>query len=426
MDMASFWEFVAVVARYVHVVAAIMWIGNSLLFTWMEINFRKEGKEDDASVLGYMNMLHAGGVYYLEKRVIDPSGLPPKIHRFLWQSYTTWISGFILFTSVFYVRGGSLLADPSKVNWSNLQASLVSIAGLVGGWLLYDFFWRTPIKNRPFLGAMICFVAVMLYAAWLGTVFSPRAVYLQVGAVLGTLMTANVFFVIIPNQRKIMADLMAGKPQNLELGKQAKVRSLMNHYITFPVIFLMLSAHIPAAYGADRSLAIMGVVIVSLVIIKHMMNIYNEFGDWLMALLATFFCGSAAVIALIVTPPLFPPAKSSSASTALATPSTENAFSAGAGDAENGFRVFRQKGCNACHLPEASSLAPTLHGLYGHSVELADGSTVTADEAYLRRSILEPNAELVKGYGPVMPAYGNILSPGELDDLVAYIRSIGR
>lgn len=424
MDLASVLDFIAIVARYVHIVAAIMWIGNSLLFTWMEINFLKEGKENDDSVLGYMNMLHAGGVYYLEKRVIDPATLPSKIHRFLWQSYTTWISGFILFTSVFYVHGGTLLADPSKVHLSNLQAALISAGSLLGGWILYDRFWRTPIKHKPLLGAFICYGLILAYAVWLNTIFSPRAVFLQVGAMLGTIMTANVFFVIIPNQRKIMAALMEGKPHNLELGKQAKVRSLMNHYITFPVIFLMLSAHFPQLYSAERNIAIMAVMIICLVVIKHMMNIYNTFDDWLMVLLGTFVCGAALVIGLIITPPIFPSPKKDAPVAAVSSAPDSGSESTIVGDPAEGEKRFRANGCMACHLPSPTTLAPSLQGVFGKAVELANGQTVTADEAYLRRSILDPSADLVKGFGPAMPAYGSMLSAEDVAHLVAYIKSL--
>ena len=417
MDATSLLEYTAVVARYVHVVAAIMWIGNSLLFTWMEINFIKEGKENDESVLGYMNMLHAGGVYYLEKRVIDPQTLPSKMHRFLWQSYTTWISGFILFISVFYVHGSSLLADPGKVSMTDWQATLISVGSLLGAWIVYDIFWKTPIKNRPLLGATICLVLILGYAAWLETIFNGRAVYLQVGAMMGTIMTANVFYVIIPNQKKMMRALMEGKPHNLELGKQAKVRSLMNHYITFPVIFLMLSAHFPQTYAADRNILILAVVMVSLIIIKHMMNIYNEFKDWLYVLVGTFLTGSALVFMLIAVPPLRRPDAVSSTSSAPAVAINE--------EAKAGEAVFNAKGCQACHLPTPSAIAPSLHGLFGHTVELADGTEVTADEDYVRLAILDPAAQVVKGFAPAMPAYTANVNKEELEQLVEYIKSIG-
>lgn len=415
MDTASFLEYVAVVARYIHVLAAIMWIGNSLLFTWMEVNFIKDGKEAGESVIGYMNMLHAGGIYYLEKRVIDPVTLPSNIHRFLWQSYTTWISGFILFMSVFYVHGSTLLADPGKIQLTDLQAAGISFGSIVAGWIFYDRFWRTPIKDKPLLGSIICFVLIIGYAAWLETIFGGRAVYLQVGAMLGTIMTANVFFIIIPNQKKMMKALMEGKPHDMKLGKQAKVRSLMNNYITFPVIFLMLSAHFPQTYGADRNILIMAIIIVSLVVIKHMMNIYNRFSDWLYVLLGTFTVASVLVILLIATPSV---GSRISGGGALKTSLSEEALL--------GKKVFNQKGCQACHLPTPTTIAPSLHGIWGKNVELADGTTVVMDEAYVRRSIAEPAAQVVKGFAPAMPAYGSLINETEMNQLVAYIKAIGQ
>lgn len=415
MDTAFILEYIAVVARYVHVLAAIMWIGNSLLFTWMEINFIKDGKEEDESVIGYMNMLHAGGVYYLEKRVIDPDTLPSKIHRFLWQSYTTWISGFILFMSVFYVRGSTLLADPGKVQLTDLQAAGISFGSIVLGWIFYDQFWRTPIKNKPLLGAAICFVLIIGYAAWLETIFSGRAVYLQVGAMMGTIMTANVFFIIIPNQKKMMKALMEGKAHDIQLGKQAKVRSLMNNYITFPVIFLMLSAHFPQTYGADRNIMIMAIIMISLIIIKHMMNIYNHFSDWLFVLLGTFTVASVFVILLIATPSIG--SKGGNSGTPALVLSEQALL---------GEKVFKRKGCQACHLPTPSTIAPSLYGIWGKEVELADGSSAVMDEAYVRRSIMDPTAQIVKGFAPAMPNYGSMISETELDQLVAYLEAIGQ
>ncbi|MCZ6674163.1 MAG: urate hydroxylase PuuD, partial [Verrucomicrobia bacterium] len=223
-------EFFNIVFRFIHIVAAIMWIGNSLLFTWMEINLL-EDKENDES-LGNMNMLHGGGIFFLEKRVIKPDEIPSRLHIFKWQSYTTWISGFILLVSVFYTRGGTLLLDPSKTDLPAYMGLVISLGSLIGGWLFYDLLWRSPIRNQTIVGLLITFAAILIYASWLETVFNGRAVYLQMGAMLGTWMSANVRFHIMPNQDKMMASLLEGKPHDLKVGKQAKIRSWHNHYIT--------------------------------------------------------------------------------------------------------------------------------------------------------------------------------------------------
>ncbi|MCB1123419.1 MAG: urate hydroxylase PuuD, partial [Verrucomicrobiae bacterium] len=209
-------EFLNIVFRFIHIVAAIMWIGNSLLFTWMEINLLEDKDNPDAQ--GYMNMLHGGGIFFLEKRVIKPDEMPFRLHIFKWQSYTTWISGFILLVGLFYTRGGTLLLDPSKTDMPAYMGMVISFGSLVGGWLFYDLLWRSPLKDETWAAIIVTFGLMLLYASWLETVFNGRAVYLQMGAMMGTWMSANVRFHIMTNQDKMMANLKAGKPHDLKLG----------------------------------------------------------------------------------------------------------------------------------------------------------------------------------------------------------------
>ncbi len=400
-------EFFNIVFRIIHIVAAIMWIGNSLLFTWFEINLLED--EENSGSLGHMNMLHGGGVFFLEKRVINPDEIPARLHIFKWQSYTTWISGFILLVSVFYTRGGTLLLDPSKTELVGSMGMVISVASLIGGWLFYDLVWRSRLRNYPRTGLMICFVALLVYGSWLDTVFNGRAVYLQLGAMLGTMMSANVFFHIMTNQNKMMDALREGEPHDLKLGKQAKTRSLHNHYITFPVIFLMLSAHFPSTYGSGRSIAIAGVIIVGLVIIKHMMNSYRTNPRWKEIILATFLAGTVLTYGLMTIRPVF------------GETSSEVQLSA---EAESGRQIFNSMGCQACHLPQGGTIAPSLHGLIGREREFVDGSTLIVDEAYIRESIMTSTTRVVKGYAPAMPAYASVLQEEQLDNLVAYITSL--
>jgi len=402
-------EFLNVIFRYIHVIAAIMWIGNSLLFTWMEVNFVKDPKKGDGS-LGEMNMLHAGGVYFLEKRVIDPDNIPPKLHVFKWQSYTTWISGFILLVAVFYSRPGTLLLDPSKTDMAGWQATVISAASLVLAWFTYDLLLRTPLRKNPPLVMGTAALLLLGYVLWIDQFFSNRFVYLQVGAMLGTIMSANVRFVIIPNQKKIMDNLKAGRPHDLEIGRQAKLRSLTNHYVTFPVIFLMLSAHFPSLYGDPYYIAIACVIVVSLVLIKWMMNLYNTFSEWLYVALASLVLGCSAVFGL----------KTLSANTGAAG----GPALAMDDPIRLGEELYQSNGCTACHQPVDSSIAPTLYGIYGNERELASGETVVADEAYLEESILYSRAKVSKGYAPAMPGYETVFDEEEVGHLVAYIRSL--
>ena len=177
--------WLSVVFRFIHVLAAIMWIGNSLLFTWMELNLippRKEGEPQ--SLLGHLDMLHGGGVFHLQKRLIDPAAIPVPLHWFMWQSYTTWISGALLLVSVYYVHGGAALLDATKSSISGLGAIGLSVAGIIGWWLVYDMIWRSGFKEKPKVAVPVT-LALIVAAAWLmNGYFNGRAIYLQIGAML--------------------------------------------------------------------------------------------------------------------------------------------------------------------------------------------------------------------------------------------------
>lgn len=404
-------EFFNIVLRFTHVVAAIMWIGNSLLFTWMEINFVKDPKKGDES-LGEMNMLHAGGVYFLEKRVLDPHNIPEKLHVFKWQSYTTWLSGAFLLITTFYTRSGTLMLDPSKTDMAGWMAITISILSLVGAWVLYDLVWHSPLKKKPWLAITFLTAALFGYAYWLDTFFNGRFVLLQLGAMIATTMSANVRFVIIPNQKKIMTALLEGKPHDLEKGLQAKLRSLTNHYVTFPVIFLMLSAHFPSIYGDPYYLPIVFVICACLVVIKYMMNVYNTYSDWLFVAMAAFIFGIAAVVMIKYIPD---PEPKATGGEPLPTMNQTAIL---------GEKLFKEKGCMACHQPAATTIAPSLYGIYGTQRELVSGESVMADEAYLRESILNSRAKISAGFAPSMPGYEGVFSDEQVDQLVAYIKSL--
>nr|MDH4475400.1 urate hydroxylase PuuD [Verrucomicrobiaceae bacterium] len=236
--------WLSIVFRFVHVLAAIMWIGNSLLFTWMELNLlppKKNGNDpkENEDLLGYLDMLHGGGVFHLQKKVLHPESIPVPLHWFMWQSYTTWISGVLLLVSVYYTHGVSALLDASKSTLTGSSAIALSVGGLIFGWLIYDLIWRSKLKEQRAIAIPLSLVLI-LTAAWsYNQCFNGRAVFLQIGAMMATLMTANVFIHIIQNQKKFMVALKAGLPHDLKYGKQAKLRSMHNHYMTFPVLFLM-------------------------------------------------------------------------------------------------------------------------------------------------------------------------------------------
>ncbi len=395
--------WLSVVFRFVHVLAAIMWIGNSLLFTWMELNLiPPKTAEERKDLLGHLDMLHGGGVFHLEKRLINPAAIPVPLHWFMWQSYTTWISGVLLMISVFYLHGGSSLLNPGHLDLQGWKAVALSAGGILGWWLIYDSIWRTKLKERPWIAFPLTFVLLLAAAVFFTRYFNGRAVFLQIGAMMASTMTANVFFHIIQNQKKFMKSLLAGLPHDMKYGKQAKMRSMHNHYMTFPVLFMMLSGHFPQLTSSANLVPILGVIIISLMAVKHLMNSRYDFRHWLVSIFGTFAAACVLIGILLAMPP--------------------KQVSAASPDAAEGAKLFVSQGCAACHQLGSAQLAPNLQGIFNSRQTLADDSEITADEVYLRDSIKQPQRRIVKGYAPTMPPLP--LTDRQIDQLVAYLKSL--
>ncbi|MFZ4774644.1 MAG: urate hydroxylase PuuD [Terrimicrobiaceae bacterium] len=401
--------WVSVIFRFVHVLAAIMWIGNSLLFTWMEMNLIKPASSDDGNpLLGTLDMLHGGGVYHLEKRVLKAGAIPEPLHWFMWQSYTTWLTGFVLLLALYHPGAGSFFVDPTKTSLPGWSAILLSLSGIFGGWLVYDRLWLSPLRKHVRIAIPLSLALLITAAVFYNQIFNGRAVYLQIGAMMGTMMSANVFFRIIANQKRFMTALQAGKPHDLELGKKAKERSLHNHYMTFPVLFLMLSAHFPQLTAAAWNIPILAVIVVSLMFIKYLMNARYHFSDWLPCVGGAFFFSTATIFVFLALPNVME-SSSSPEQRRIAT----------------GRQLFLGTGCGTCHMQGSAGLAPDLHGVSGKPQTMSDGAVVIADAGYLREAILTPHLKIVKGYPAVMPAYAEQFTESQVDSLVAYVQSIG-
>lgn len=409
-------EWINVFFRFAHVLAAIMWIGDSLLFTWMELNFipakknAQTGKPDNPDLIGSMDMLHGGGVYHLEKRILHAEAIPEKLHWFKWQAYTTWLTGFVLLGALFW-SNGSTLVDATKTTISPAAAVLLSIAGLFGGWLVYDGIWRSPLGKRPALATAASLLALFGAVWFYGQYFNGRALFLQIGAMMGTSMAANVFVVIMGNQHKFMRSLHSGQAYNPRYGAAAKARSLHNHYMTFPVLFLMLSAHFPALYAGSWTVPVLILIILGLMTVKHLMNSRYYFKHWLFWIFGVVaFCSYLIGIFLHLPSPGVLLANAAPPDPAVVA----------------GRNLFISQTCATCHMQGSAQLGPSLYSIIGTQVKLADGSTVLVDDAYLRNSILHPASQVVEGYAPVMPAFEGKLDDQQISQLVAYIRSLSR
>jgi uncharacterized membrane protein len=228
--------------RWMHVLFGICWIGASFYFVWLD-NHLTPPETPEEGVYGELWAVHGGGFYQARKFLLAPPKMPAHLHWFMWEAYSTWLSGFALMIVVYYLQPHVYLIDPSKLALAPWQAIGLSLASIFGGVVVYEILCRTPLAKQPGLFGAAWF-ALLTLDAWVQTrLFSDRAAFIQVGATIGTVMVANVFLVIIPNQRKNVASMIAGRPVDPRLGAAGRLRSVQNNYMTLPVIFLMISNH---------------------------------------------------------------------------------------------------------------------------------------------------------------------------------------
>ncbi|HEY0835827.1 MAG TPA: urate hydroxylase PuuD [Azospirillum sp.] len=265
------WEWINLAARWLHMVTAIAWIGSSFYFIHLDLSLQRR-PHLPAGTAGEAWQIHGGGFYHMVKYVVAPEQLPAKLTWFKWESYATWISGFFLLCVLYYGSAELLLIDPAVLDlpwWGAVAASLGSLAL---GWLVYDGLCRSPLGREDGRLALAGFVFLVAVAWGLTQVFSGRGAMLHMGALIGTMMSANVFLVIIPNQRRTIAAMMAGEMPDPALGKQAKQRSLHNNYLTLPVVFLMIGNHYPLTFATRYNWVIVAVVLVMGAVIRHFFN----------------------------------------------------------------------------------------------------------------------------------------------------------
>jgi uncharacterized membrane protein len=261
-------EWLNLALRWLHLTAGIAWIGSSFYFVWLD-NHLTRPAEGDAS--GELWSVHGGGFYHNQKYQVAPSAMPEHLHWFKWEAYFTWISGFSLLVLIYYFGAHSFLIDQDKVELGPAAAIAFGLGAQLLGWLAYDLLCRSGSGNAA-IG--VAWFILLLFAAYvLDRTFQSRAAYLHVGAMIGTAMVANVFFIIIPNQRKVVADLIAGRTPDPALGAAAKQRSLHNNYMTLPVLFIMISNHYPMTYGADRPWLVLALLGLTGVAVRHVFNL---------------------------------------------------------------------------------------------------------------------------------------------------------
>lgn len=254
-------EWLNLIVRWVHVFAGILWIGATYHFAWLDRTLHASQAAATDGAPGTVWMVHSGGFYLVEKQKI-PKLMPTKLHWFRWEAAITWVSGFVLLAVVYYA-GGAVLIDDSVSSLSVPQGIALGIGLLVVAWFAYDLFWRSPLGANELVGAALCYLLLVGITFALTRVYSGRAAYIHVGAMMGTLMAANVWVRILPAQRQLVAALNAGLPPDPALGERAKQRSKHNTFMIVPVVFIMISNHFPSTYGSDHPWAVLGVLILA-------------------------------------------------------------------------------------------------------------------------------------------------------------------
>jgi uncharacterized membrane protein len=270
-DWVVLWEWVEIAARWLHVITAIAWIGSSFYFIALDLGLHRD-RNLASGADGEEWQVHGGGFYHIQKYLVAPAAMPDHLVWFKWESYATWLSGFAMLVLVYYLGAELYLIDPTVMELSVWQGVAISLGSLAFGWVAYNTLCKVFVNANQTVLMVALFVVLVGMAWFYAQVFSGRAALLHLGAFTASIMSGNVFFVIMPNQRVVVADLKAGRKPDPKYGKIAKQRSTHNNYLTLPVVFLMLSNHYPLVFATEWNWVIASLVFLMGVTIRHWFN----------------------------------------------------------------------------------------------------------------------------------------------------------
>ncbi|WP_421134313.1 urate hydroxylase PuuD [Alteromonas sp. A079] len=269
-------DWISLFTRWFHVIAGVAWIGASFYFIWLDNSLRTPPKwKQDKGIKGDLWAIHGGGFYEVAKYAYGPEKMPETLHWFKWEAYTTWLSGFALLILVYYFGASAYLIDPSVNDISPMVAISLGLALVFGGLTIYEIACRSPLANSPMVFGL-CLIALICTVTYFSTQwFSGRGAYIHVGALIGTIMAGNVFFNIMPNQRKMVAAVAENKDMDPRWGASAKLRSVHNNYFTLPLLFIMISNHYPMTYQHDANWLVLIAIMAVAAWIRHFFNLRN-------------------------------------------------------------------------------------------------------------------------------------------------------
>ena len=270
-DFAVMWDWLALAVRWLHIITGIAWIGSSFYFIALDLGLRQADDLPEGAH-GEEWQVHGGGFYHIRKYLVAPASMPDHLTWFKWESYVTWLSGFAMLVIIYYAGAELFLIDRSIADLSVWQAVSLSLASLALGWVIYDQLCKSRFGDDNTRLMVLLFFLLVLMAWGYTQVFTGRAAFLHLGAFTATIMSGNVFFIIMPNQRVVVSDLQAGRLPDPRYGKIAKQRSTHNNYLTLPVLFMMLSNHYPLAFATEYNWIIAALVFLMGVTIRHYFN----------------------------------------------------------------------------------------------------------------------------------------------------------
>ncbi|WP_047288378.1 urate hydroxylase PuuD [Pseudomonas protegens] len=266
-------EWLNLSVRWVHMITGVAWIGASFYFVWLENNLNRVNPKDGLS--GDLWAIHGGGIYHLEKYKLAPPSMPENLHWFKWEAYFTWMSGIALLCLVFYYNPMLYLVAPGS-GLTGPEGVAIGIGALIAGWFVYDFLCDSPLGKKPALLGFILFLLLIGAAYGFSKVFSGRGAYLHVGAIIGTIMVGNVFRIIMPAQRALVAAIAENRTPDPTLPAKGLLRSRHNNYFTLPVLFIMISNHFPSTYGSQYNWLILAGIAVLAVLVRHYFNTRHD------------------------------------------------------------------------------------------------------------------------------------------------------
>jgi uncharacterized membrane protein len=268
-------ESASAILRWLHVIAGIAWIGSSFYFIHLDLSL-KPRPGLPPGVKGDEWQVHGGGFYHMMKYLVAPAQMPDSLTWFKWEAYTTWLSGFALLVLVYYLGADLFLIDKSVLDLTAGQAAAIAFVSLVAAWLAYEGLCRSPLGRHEAALALVGYVFLVALTYGFTHVFSGRGAFTQIGALIGTIMVANVFVIIIPYQKKSVAAMLTGKEPDPAWGALGKQRSVHNNYLTLPVVFLMLSNHYPLFFATRFNWLIVAIVLAIGPVIRHFFNSRHE------------------------------------------------------------------------------------------------------------------------------------------------------